>query len=165
MKKLTILFTLLIIGGASWYFFSKQISSEGVMCTADAKICPDGTGVGRIGPKCEFAPCPIVKETTKARIVETILNNGLYITPQDVVSDSRCPIDVTCVWAGEIKVRVTVRRSEDYPIETKDITLKIGEVVSYKNKSIELVSVLPVPNSKSPVEMQYRDYVFEFRVK
>ena len=27
-------------------------------CTLEAKICPDGTTVGRIGPKCEFAPCP-----------------------------------------------------------------------------------------------------------
>ncbi len=27
-------------------------------CTQEAKICPDGTGVGRTGPNCEFAPCP-----------------------------------------------------------------------------------------------------------
>ncbi len=30
----------------------------GVMCTMEAKICPDGSSVGRSGPKCEFAPCP-----------------------------------------------------------------------------------------------------------
>lgn len=29
-------------------------------CAADAKICPDGSAVGRIGPDCEFAPCPVV---------------------------------------------------------------------------------------------------------
>ena len=29
-----------------------------VACTADAKICPDGSGVGREGPNCEFAACP-----------------------------------------------------------------------------------------------------------
>jgi len=29
-------------------------------CTADAKICPDGSAVGRQGPNCEFAPCPPV---------------------------------------------------------------------------------------------------------
>ncbi len=29
-----------------------------VACTADAKICPDGSAVGRIPPDCEFAPCP-----------------------------------------------------------------------------------------------------------
>lgn len=27
-------------------------------CTAEAKICPDGSAVGRTGPNCEFAACP-----------------------------------------------------------------------------------------------------------
>ncbi len=27
-------------------------------CTEEAKLCPDGSGVGRTGPNCEFAPCP-----------------------------------------------------------------------------------------------------------
>lgn len=27
-------------------------------CTKELKICPDGTGVGRSGPNCEFAACP-----------------------------------------------------------------------------------------------------------
>ena len=31
---------------------------EPVFCTADAKMCPDGSFVGRTGPNCEFAPCP-----------------------------------------------------------------------------------------------------------
>jgi len=35
------------------YGIQKQAS-----CTLEAKICPDGTAVGRTGPNCEFAPCP-----------------------------------------------------------------------------------------------------------
>ena len=31
---------------------------DAVMCTMDAKICPDGSGVGRVPPSCAFAPCP-----------------------------------------------------------------------------------------------------------
>jgi len=27
-------------------------------CTEEAKLCPDGTSVGRTGPNCDFAPCP-----------------------------------------------------------------------------------------------------------
>jgi hypothetical protein len=27
-------------------------------CTEEAKICPDGSAVGRTGPNCEFTPCP-----------------------------------------------------------------------------------------------------------
>jgi len=30
----------------------------GAQCTMEAKVCPDGTSVGRTGPNCEFAPCP-----------------------------------------------------------------------------------------------------------
>lgn len=29
-----------------------------VACTAEAKMCPDGSFVSRAGPNCEFAPCP-----------------------------------------------------------------------------------------------------------
>jgi hypothetical protein len=28
------------------------------VCTMDAKVCPDGSEVGRVPPSCEFAPCP-----------------------------------------------------------------------------------------------------------
>lgn len=32
-------------------------------CTLEAKLCPDGSTVGRIGPNCEFASCPAVSPT------------------------------------------------------------------------------------------------------
>jgi hypothetical protein len=44
--------------------FTREVDSvpsnpdQPVFCTLDAKICPDGTAVGRTGPNCEFAPCP-----------------------------------------------------------------------------------------------------------
>lgn len=30
----------------------------GPVCTVEAKVCPDGSAVGRSGPNCEFAACP-----------------------------------------------------------------------------------------------------------
>lgn len=36
----------------------KPGESGAVACTMDAKICPDGSAVGRSGPNCEFAACP-----------------------------------------------------------------------------------------------------------
>jgi hypothetical protein len=36
----------------------------GKVCTAEAKLCPDGkTSVGRTGPNCEFAACPTTSGT------------------------------------------------------------------------------------------------------
>lgn len=36
----------------------QEPGQDDVVCTMDAKICPDGSGVGRSGPDCEFDPCP-----------------------------------------------------------------------------------------------------------
>lgn len=37
---------------------SSNADNERVACTLEAKLCPDGSYVGRVGPNCEFAPCP-----------------------------------------------------------------------------------------------------------
>lgn len=37
---------------------------EPVACTMDAKMCPDGSFVGRTGPNCEFAACSNEAEVT-----------------------------------------------------------------------------------------------------
>ena len=50
-----------IIVMAIWWFGMRESEEEGVFCTMDAKLCPDGSYVGRIPPDCEFAPCPEVK--------------------------------------------------------------------------------------------------------
>ncbi|MCX6766090.1 MAG: hypothetical protein NT136_03990 [Candidatus Moranbacteria bacterium] len=46
------------------------ISKNQKFCTQEAKICSDGTSVGRTGPNCEFAPCP--SETNCAKEGESI---------------------------------------------------------------------------------------------
>jgi hypothetical protein len=37
---------------------TEEKKDESRACTMDAKICPDGSAVGRQGPACEFAACP-----------------------------------------------------------------------------------------------------------
>ena len=34
---------------------------EPIACTMEAKICPDGSAVGRTGPNCEFTACPEIE--------------------------------------------------------------------------------------------------------
>ena len=64
-KKLIIgivtVFVLIIAGSAGANFFvASQKNTKYVACTTEAKICPDGSSVGRTGPNCEFAECPVV---------------------------------------------------------------------------------------------------------
>lgn len=57
-----------IVGGA--YFFGKlpikPTDNNPKACTLEAKICPDGSVVGRSGPNCEFTQCPEVAPTKSA---------------------------------------------------------------------------------------------------
>ncbi|QQR82758.1 hypothetical protein IPJ70_01450 [Candidatus Campbellbacteria bacterium] len=43
---------------AGWYAYTTVKQVALVACTEEAKMCSDGSSVGRVGPRCEFAPCP-----------------------------------------------------------------------------------------------------------
>ena len=47
----------------STFKFIKE-ETDNVACTMEAKLCPDGSYVGRTGPNCEFAPCPDAEDET-----------------------------------------------------------------------------------------------------
>ncbi|MFN3188320.1 MAG: Gmad2 immunoglobulin-like domain-containing protein [Candidatus Paceibacteria bacterium] len=68
-KIIIVVFGLLLIGGGVWWLMAQDESvgsiaendDEGVMCTMDALMCPDGSYVGRTGPDCQFV-CPNLPE-------------------------------------------------------------------------------------------------------
>ena len=65
VKKTYLLITVLgvaVTAGGIFYFTHKPVGR--VACTLEAKLCPDGSAVGRVGPNCEFAPCPIKTAAT-----------------------------------------------------------------------------------------------------
>ncbi len=51
MKKI-FLFLLLLLAACA------PLQEQPVACTEEAKMCPDGTAVVRVGPDCAFEPCP-----------------------------------------------------------------------------------------------------------
>jgi len=53
-------FELLMLLGVGLLFISLIFVNEGLpqACTEEALLCPDGSAVGRTGPKCEFPACP-----------------------------------------------------------------------------------------------------------
>ncbi|MCB1591905.1 MAG: hypothetical protein KDI90_05580 [Alphaproteobacteria bacterium] len=58
MNKSNIRLPLLILALSVMMPSQFAQASEPVMCTMEAKLCPDGSYVSRTGPNCEFAPCP-----------------------------------------------------------------------------------------------------------
>ena len=94
-KGLVPIFVVLIIVGVlalgGGIFFLVKNLQKPIACTQEAKICPDGSAVGRTGPNCEFSPCPDQTANWKTsvptdkgvtfRYPENLLTN--YIRPQE----------------------------------------------------------------------------------
>ncbi len=79
LKVVAISLGIIILTGAAFFFVRLNPQSsppkDEIACTQDAKICPDGSAVGRLAPNCEFAPCP--DETQSAPV--TIIAQNLEI--------------------------------------------------------------------------------------
>lgn len=162
MRKIYIFGALLVaIGAASavWLGMGSK-SAQPVACTMEAKLCPDGSAVGRTGPNCEFSKCPevAVRKPTDGDIVLGIGEKGsvgdLDIMINALVGDSRCPIGVQCIWAGEFKVNVTLATASKS--ETRDIST-ISTPFLFDGHSVSINSVVPEPRSTAKVAMnEYR---------
>ncbi len=61
MKQLLAGIVIIVVLGLAGFFYRNTLERaqgpEQTACTMDARICPDGTTVGRSGPSCEFSPC------------------------------------------------------------------------------------------------------------
>ncbi|OGJ02799.1 hypothetical protein A3G06_00195 [Candidatus Nomurabacteria bacterium RIFCSPLOWO2_12_FULL_46_14] len=65
-KSLIISIVILLIVAAAMVYALRMAplpifsspEKERVFCTMEAKLCPDGSYVGRTGPNCEFTLCP-----------------------------------------------------------------------------------------------------------
>jgi hypothetical protein len=80
------------------------------------------------------------------------LDGGLTVRLEQVLSDSRCPADALCVWAGDAVVRVVVTRS-GRPSSTAELHTAAGfdRTTSYDGLEVSLVKVLPYPVSSGTI--------------
>lgn len=158
MNKFSILLITLILVGGGVYMISNIVSKKSVQtfCAQDVKVCPDGSTVSRVLPSCDFASCnEVISENA---IGYTVTQNGISITPLEVVADSRCPVDVVCIQAGTASVRTEVRYKET----TQEVVLSLGRASFIGDKRIELTSVTPEP--KQGAKIPEGDYRFVFTV-
>lgn len=85
--------------------------------------------------------------------------NGLKVRPITVIEDSRCPIDVVCVWAGRIVVRSEVRGGSWHRI----LDLELGKPQQIADGALTLVAVQPSKLAGARADPRAYRMTFDFQ--
>jgi len=105
MKNKSLIVTLVIVivliavgvAGGVYFYYKNFNEDRNVYCTQDAKLCPDGSYVGRQGPNCEFAQCPkglVFDQTVSDGVIKISIPSsefGLAVTPEQIMVTSYIP--------------------------------------------------------------------------
>jgi hypothetical protein len=115
-------------------------TTEPVACAQDAMLCPDGSYVSRVAPKCEFAPCP------------GITSSPVTSASVDQYKDYRFEVEDI---SGTVEIDPITHKGLNDPFDTMvwKIHIKTGEkeafIQSTKGSSGVALQHIPLP--------EYRD--------
>jgi len=163
MKKLILILVVAIAAIAGYFYYSQKEKDnpEQVFCTMEAKLCPDGSYVGRTGPKCEFTACPPPSATSvtlqAALLGQKVEGLNVALTPLEVTEDSRCPADVQCVWAGTVKVRTKIKSGLGESI----MIFEPNKPITTEVEAITLKEIAPAPRSGQLIPASSYRFVFD----
>lgn len=91
----------------------------------------------------------------EVKLGETISHDGLELSFYDI-EDSRCPLDVTCVWEGEVIARTLMQNQTHDYYEDFGIGTTISTIFPY---NVTLIEVIP-----HPITTQTPNYVAIFDI-
>ena len=88
--------------------------------------------------------------------------NNVTITPTELVSDSRCPKDVQCIWAGTVEVQAIIQSEKE--TKTKIFRPNDLEIVAVSDGGMEVdfLDASPYPTSSSAVPVSEYRFQFQF---
>lgn len=81
---------------------------------------------------------------------------GIEVEFHSVAEDSRCPKGVTCVWAGNAKVLLKVKKNGAKPVEVELNTNSNPKTTNYLGYELRLKELKPYP--ESDVTIKSSDY-------
>ncbi len=94
---------------------------------------------------------------TRAQFGETVKVDGPRVTPLKLLEDSRCPKDVQCVWAGQVRISAII----SWGSRVEQVELTQGKPLPVADGSLELVEA--APEKVSNITLLPDDYRFGFR--
>ncbi len=106
--------------------------------------CMAADGAGGVQPAPQQRP-PDSPALSYGGLNQNIRVGGLVVRPLAVTEDSRCPVNVVCVWAGRVVLRVRVSGLSG------DQTISSIEPLALPGRGVlELVSVTPARRAGRP---------------
>jgi len=86
-----------------------------------------------------------------------MLDGALTVTFERVSSDSRCPMDTQCIWAGDGVVSVSISQGMNGSARRELHTDASGSEASFLTYSIKLLGLSPYP--RRDLQIRPEDYV------
>lgn len=148
MKTLLLGIALIILVGIGGLVYRNAVSRPDApagACTLDARVCPDGSAVGRVAPSCDFAACPPPN---------VALAGVVFALPEGFASTTLPDANAVAAYAsasssaGEIDVR-------QYPLGSST-----PESVIYASAIGDASGALVSPGSFSAATLGTRTYSF-----
>lgn len=82
----------------------------------------------------------------RVRLGQIAYVSGPRVRVDRVIEDSRCPVDVQCVWSGRLVVRATLLGHKG----SKQLDLTLGTPVAVADGMLTLVAATPLPRKSTP---------------
>jgi len=121
--------------------------------TPPATPTPTPTATPTPGPGGGTRPVAIGREFTLKAYETVEVATAYFVLSFEVTQDSRCPKDVTCVWAGEATVKLHLAASTG---QRETQTLAIGPdgkaTAQFQGHQITLSNLQPYPVSTSQID-------------
>jgi len=113
-----------------------------------------------VPPPYTTAPLP---ERTPVALGQSVRVGDLSVTPVSVVEDSRCPVNVRCVWAGRLVVRTQIDGMGSTGGWRDTAEMRLGETYGTHGKVIALVSGEPGKSAERDTPSSEYRFVYEAR--
>ena len=105
-----------------------------------------------------------IGETVTLRVAEsaTVEPRNVVLQFSEVVTDSRCPTDVVCVWEGDAEVSVRAVAADGSSGDLRLHTKSGSEAARFAGLTVRLVSLEPSPREGTPPRQA--DYVLTLEI-
>ncbi|MEK7585165.1 MAG: hypothetical protein AAB455_01440 [Patescibacteria group bacterium] len=89
---------------------------------------------------------------------QSFSDQGIALTPLELMQDSRCPEGVQCFWAGTVKVRVKLESEGNM----QEAELELAKPITFVGQRVTLTGVTPASAENRIIPKG--DYRFQFLI-